>query len=135
MTARLNLRQADWLNEDARERLQQRERTRITKDGELVVTASRHRSQARNVTEAMAKLQQVHSAARFCSCTQCPPLRAQICDAAAEEPKTLSEKTRRRIDQLFVPTRLRLKKAKWIEREENEEKSREDAKEHRFCEK
>ncbi len=48
--------EADWIPEDVRARLRDLARHRITRDGELVITSSRYRSQARNVEDCFAKL-------------------------------------------------------------------------------
>ena len=45
-----------FLPEDVRGRLLARERSRLTLDGELVITSQRHREQPRNVADCLAKL-------------------------------------------------------------------------------
>ncbi|DBA81847.1 TPA: hypothetical protein ACH3X1_007566 [Trebouxia sp. C0004] len=46
-----------WLEEDAKDALKRREKNRINKEGELVITSTRSRSQADNVEDALEKLQ------------------------------------------------------------------------------
>jgi protein subunit release factor B len=48
--------EADWLPREVRERLAMRHRNRVNKDGELVVTSVRTRSQAQNLEDCFAKL-------------------------------------------------------------------------------
>lgn len=45
-----------FLPEDVRQRLLARERSRLTLDGDLVITSQRHREQPRNVADCLAKL-------------------------------------------------------------------------------
>lgn len=52
-----------WLEEDAKEALKRREKNRINKEGELVITSTRSRSQADNVEDALEKLQAAIDAA------------------------------------------------------------------------
>jgi protein subunit release factor B len=56
---RFIVREADWLPEDVRARLEEEQRARINKEGELVVTASESRSQSSNLQLAIAKIQQM----------------------------------------------------------------------------
>lgn len=53
---RFQARHSPFLPEDVRLRLVTRERSRLTIDGELVITSQRHREQPRNVADCLAKL-------------------------------------------------------------------------------
>jgi len=44
------------LPEDVRQRVLERERSRLTQDGSLLITSQRHREQPRNVADCLAKL-------------------------------------------------------------------------------
>lgn len=54
---RIVIDEVDWLEEDAKDALKRREKNRLNKDGELVITSTRSRSQAGNVEDALEKLQ------------------------------------------------------------------------------
>ncbi|XP_027080048.1 uncharacterized protein [Coffea arabica] len=54
---RFNVRNADWLSERVKERIMQMEKNRINKDGELVISSTRTRTQKGNIEDALAKLQ------------------------------------------------------------------------------
>ncbi|CAA0831487.1 Class I peptide chain release factor [Striga hermonthica] len=54
---RFNVKNALWLNEKVRERIMQMEKYRINKDGEIVITSSKTRTQQGNFEDALAKLQ------------------------------------------------------------------------------
>jgi peptidyl-tRNA hydrolase ICT1 len=60
---RFQLRNADWLDPDVLQALQQQEKNRINKDGELVIQSQRTRSQLNNVDDALDKLQSILDAA------------------------------------------------------------------------
>lgn len=60
---RINLDAASWLDEEVRAAVQRTEKKRINKDGELVITSQRTRSQADNVEDALEKLQEILDAA------------------------------------------------------------------------
>lgn len=68
--ARVNVRDAEWLPSDVRGRLLEQAATRINKDGQLVVTSTLHRSQARNLQDAIEKIQQV-ILGNSCRCSLC----------------------------------------------------------------
>jgi ribosome-associated protein len=53
---RFRLDEADWIPEDLRRRLRFVAAARINKDGELVISSSRFRSQARNLDDCFRKL-------------------------------------------------------------------------------
>lgn len=53
---RFQARRCPFLPEDIRQRLLARERSRLTLDGDLVITSQRHREQPRNVADCLAKL-------------------------------------------------------------------------------
>lgn len=54
---RITLDDVSWLEDDAKDALKRREKNRINKEGELVITSTRSRSQADNVEDALEKLQ------------------------------------------------------------------------------
>ncbi|EFN54759.1 hypothetical protein CHLNCDRAFT_24338, partial [Chlorella variabilis] len=60
---RLRLDAAAWLDEEIKEAVRRAEKKRINKEGELVLTSQRTRSQADNVEDALAKLQEILDAA------------------------------------------------------------------------
>ncbi|KAL4853087.1 Peptidyl-tRNA hydrolase ICT1 [Chlorella vulgaris] len=60
---RLRLDAASWLDEEIKEAVRRAERNRINKEGELVLTSQRTRSQADNVEDALTKLQEILDAA------------------------------------------------------------------------
>ncbi|MEI6241044.1 MAG: alternative ribosome rescue aminoacyl-tRNA hydrolase ArfB [Planctomycetia bacterium] len=53
---RFDARHSPHLPDDVRSRLLERERSRLTRDGALVITSQRHRDQPRNVADCLAKL-------------------------------------------------------------------------------
>ncbi|KAL4450122.1 hypothetical protein ABPG77_010791 [Micractinium sp. CCAP 211/92] len=60
---RLRLDAAPWLDDEVREAVRRMEKKRINKEGELVITSQRTRSQADNVEDALLKLQEILDAA------------------------------------------------------------------------
>jgi ribosome-associated protein len=60
---RFRVAEADWIPLEVRERLVAREASRITRDGELVITSSRFRSRERNLEDALEKLEETLSRA------------------------------------------------------------------------
>jgi len=60
---RVDLKVADWLPEDVKERLRQQQANRINKDGELVLQMQEYRNQGRNRQAAFDKLKDVVSVA------------------------------------------------------------------------
>ncbi|KAK9805949.1 hypothetical protein WJX73_007810 [Symbiochloris irregularis] len=54
---RLNVEAATWLEDEVRDALQRLEKGRINKEGELVITSTRSRSQTDNIEDAMEKMQ------------------------------------------------------------------------------
>jgi len=53
---RVDLKVADWLPEDVKERLRQQQANRINKDGELVLQMQEYRNQGRNRQAAFDKV-------------------------------------------------------------------------------
>lgn len=80
---RFNVKNAYWLSERVRERILQMEKNRINKDGEIVISSTRTRTQQGNVQDALEKLQ-------------------EIIDAAAYVPPPPSEETKKKIEKLAV---------------------------------
>ncbi|XP_071917897.1 uncharacterized protein [Coffea arabica] len=62
---RFNVRNADWLSERVKERIMQMEKNRINKDGELVISSTRTRTQKGNIEDALAKLQAIIDEASY----------------------------------------------------------------------
>ena len=60
---RLRLADADWIPPGARARLFATEAARINREGELVITSSRFRSQSRNLEDCIEKLSRLIEAA------------------------------------------------------------------------
>ena len=60
---RFRVADADWIPLEVRERLIAREASRITRDGELVITSSRFRMRERNLEDGLQKLQDALSRA------------------------------------------------------------------------
>ncbi len=56
---RFLVREADWIPEEVRERLQQQQATRINKEGYLAIQAQEYRTQAQNRKAAIGKLQEM----------------------------------------------------------------------------
>ncbi|XP_051137235.1 uncharacterized protein LOC127255635 [Andrographis paniculata] len=62
---RFNVKNAHWLSERVRERIMQMEKNRINRDGELVISSTKTRTQKGNVEDALAKLQEIIDAASY----------------------------------------------------------------------
>ncbi|KAI3453574.1 hypothetical protein Pfo_010237 [Paulownia fortunei] len=88
---RFNVKNANWLSERVRERIMQMEKNRINKDGEIVISSTKTRTQKSNVEDALAKLQ-------VFTC-QKKKLQA-IIDAASYVPPPPSEETVKKIAKL-----------------------------------
>jgi ribosome-associated protein len=55
---RFQVAEADWIPTDIRERLVAREASRITRDGDFVITSSRFRTRERNLEDVLEKLEE-----------------------------------------------------------------------------
>lgn len=62
---RFNVKNAHWLSERVRERILQMEKNRINKDGEIVISSTKTRTQKGNIEDALAKLQAIIDAASY----------------------------------------------------------------------
>ncbi|KAJ6388813.1 hypothetical protein OIU77_027213 [Salix suchowensis] len=62
---RFNVTNAYWLNDRIRERIMQMEKNRINKDGEIVVSSTKTRTQKGNIDDALAKLQAIIDVASY----------------------------------------------------------------------
>ncbi|XP_008798538.1 peptidyl-tRNA hydrolase ICT1, mitochondrial-like isoform X2 [Phoenix dactylifera] len=62
---RFNVKQAHWLSERVRERILQMEKNRINKDGEIVISSTKTRTQKGNIEDALEKLQAIIDAASY----------------------------------------------------------------------
>ncbi|XP_020581758.1 peptidyl-tRNA hydrolase ICT1, mitochondrial [Phalaenopsis equestris] len=78
---RFNVKNAHWLGERIREKILQMEKNRINKDGDLVISSTKTRTQKGNIEDALAKLQ-------------------EIIDSASYVPPPPSEEQKKRIQKL-----------------------------------
>lgn len=62
---RFNVNNAHWLSERVREKIIQTEKNRINKDGEIVISSTKTRTQKGNIEDALAKLQAIIDAASY----------------------------------------------------------------------
>ncbi|KAL2902223.1 Peptidyl-tRNA hydrolase ICT1 mitochondrial [Bienertia sinuspersici] len=62
---RFNVKNATWLSERVREKIMQLEKNRINKDGEIVITSTKTRTQQGNIEDALAKLQAIIDTAAY----------------------------------------------------------------------
>ncbi|GMY30109.1 peptidyl-tRNA hydrolase ICT1, mitochondrial-like [Fagus crenata] len=62
---RFNVNNAYWLSDRIREKITQMEKNRINKDGELVISSTKTRTQKGNIEDALAKLQEIIDAASY----------------------------------------------------------------------
>ncbi|KAF7138724.1 hypothetical protein RHSIM_Rhsim07G0101400 [Rhododendron simsii] len=62
---RFNVKNAYWLSERVRDRILQMEKNRINKDGELVISSTKTRTQKGNIEDALQKLQEIIDAASY----------------------------------------------------------------------
>ncbi|OMO97373.1 Peptide chain release factor class I/class II [Corchorus capsularis] len=62
---RFNVKTAYWLSDRIRERIMQLEKNRINKDGEIVISSTKTRTQKGNIDDALAKLQAIIDAAAY----------------------------------------------------------------------
>ncbi|KAJ8756246.1 hypothetical protein K2173_025058 [Erythroxylum novogranatense] len=62
---RFSVRDADWLSDRIRERIMQMEKNRINKDGEIVISSTKTRTQKGNIEDALSKLQSIIDAASY----------------------------------------------------------------------
>ncbi|KAL2464557.1 Class I peptide chain release factor [Forsythia ovata] len=62
---RFNVKNAYWLSDRVREKIMQMEKNRINKDGELVISSTKTRTQKGNIEDALAKLQAIIEAASY----------------------------------------------------------------------
>ncbi|KAG8382376.1 hypothetical protein BUALT_Bualt05G0071000 [Buddleja alternifolia] len=103
---RFNVKNANWLSERVRERIMQMEKNRINKDGEIVISSTKTRTQKGNTEDALAKLQ-------------------AIIDAASYVPPPPSQETVKKIAQLSaVSEQKRLDKKKNLSQKKAQRRSR-----------
>ncbi|KAL7165204.1 hypothetical protein ACSBR2_040978 [Camellia fascicularis] len=90
---RFNVKTAYWLSERVRERIMQTEKNRINKDGELVISSTKTRTQKGNIEDALEKLQAIIDEASY---VPPPPSEEQVKKiakmAAIGEKKRLQSK-------------------------------------------
>ncbi|XP_006649744.2 peptidyl-tRNA hydrolase ICT1, mitochondrial [Oryza brachyantha] len=91
---RFNVNEAHWLGERIKERILQTEKNRINKDGELVISSTKTRTQKGNIEDALQKIQ-------------------AIIDAASYVPPPPSEEQKKKIEKIAAAAeRKRLQKKK-----------------------
>jgi len=56
---RLKIQDQDWIPDQVKAQLARRERNRVNKDGELVVASTKHRTQKKNLEDALGKVQRM----------------------------------------------------------------------------
>ncbi|KXZ42862.1 hypothetical protein GPECTOR_114g313 [Gonium pectorale] len=56
---RFDLGRASWIPDEVKDAMRQLEKNRFTSDGVLVMQSQRHRTQAQNLDDALAKLQEI----------------------------------------------------------------------------
>ncbi|KNA04703.1 hypothetical protein SOVF_197200 [Spinacia oleracea] len=62
---RFNVKNATWLSERIREKIIQLEKNRINKEGEIVISSTKTRTQQGNIEDALSKLQAIIDAASY----------------------------------------------------------------------
>ncbi|KAL9326660.1 hypothetical protein ACSQ67_007305 [Phaseolus vulgaris] len=62
---RFNVKNAHWLSDRIRDKILQTEKNRINKEGELVISSTKTRTQKGNIEDALAKLQEIIDAASY----------------------------------------------------------------------
>ncbi|KAL9438711.1 hypothetical protein AB3S75_024394 [Citrus x aurantiifolia] len=62
---RFNVQNAYWLSDRVRQRIMQMEKNRINKDGEIVISSTKTRTQKGNIEDALGKLQAIIDAASY----------------------------------------------------------------------
>ncbi|KAK4740826.1 hypothetical protein SAY87_024414 [Trapa incisa] len=62
---RFNVKDATWLSDRIRERIMQMEKNRINRDGEIVISSTKTRTQKGNIEDALGKLQAIIDAASY----------------------------------------------------------------------
>ncbi|KAD3641242.1 hypothetical protein E3N88_30466 [Mikania micrantha] len=91
---RFNVKEAYWLSDRIRDKILQMEKNRINKDGELVISSTKTRTQKGNIEDALEKLQAIIDAASY---VPPPPSEEQSCSSraekAAEQEGPLSEES------------------------------------------
>ncbi|XP_026662890.1 peptidyl-tRNA hydrolase ICT1, mitochondrial-like isoform X1 [Phoenix dactylifera] len=92
---RFNVKQAHWLSERVRERILQMEKNRINKDGEIVISSTKTRTQKGNIEDALEKLQVLNLWFRHDSCAN-----LAIIDAASYVPPPPSKEQKKKIERL-----------------------------------
>eukprot|EP00882_Tetradesmus_deserticola_P007190 GHRQ01007571.1.p1 GENE.GHRQ01007571.1~~GHRQ01007571.1.p1 ORF type:complete len:213 (+),score=54.21 GHRQ01007571.1:306-944(+) len=54
---RFDIAKADWIPDEVKDAIQQKEKNRFTKDGTMFLTSTRHRTQGKNLDDCLGKLQ------------------------------------------------------------------------------
>ncbi|KAL4592805.1 hypothetical protein LXL04_005810 [Taraxacum kok-saghyz] len=90
---RFNIKEAYWLSDRVGDKILQMEKNRINKDGELVISSTKTRTQKGNIEDALEKLQEIINAASY---VPPPPSQEQVKKinkiAAISEAKRLQGK-------------------------------------------
>ncbi|KAI9076608.1 hypothetical protein K1719_041373 [Acacia pycnantha] len=92
---RFNVKNAHWLGDRIRERIIQTEKNRINKDGELVISSTKTRTQKGNIEDALEKLQAIIDAAAYVPPPPSEEQKKKIAKMAAigEQKRLKSKKT------------------------------------------
>ncbi|KAK4262649.1 hypothetical protein QN277_028186 [Acacia crassicarpa] len=92
---RFNIKNAYWLGDRIRERIMQTEKNRINKDGELVISSTKTRTQKGNIEDALEKLQAIIDAAAYVPPPPSEEQKKKIAKMAAigEQKRLKSKKT------------------------------------------
>ncbi|KAJ0048788.1 hypothetical protein Pint_16018 [Pistacia integerrima] len=92
---RFNVKNAYWLSDRVRQRIMQMEKNRINKDGEIVISSTKTRTQKGNVEDALGKLQAIIDAASYVPPPPSEEQKKKIAKLAAigEQKRLKSKKT------------------------------------------
>ncbi|KAL5728077.1 peptidyl-tRNA hydrolase [Ranunculus cassubicifolius] len=103
---RFNVQKAYWLSERIRDRILQLEKNKINKDGEIVISSTKTRTQKGNIEDALAKLQAIIDAASYVPPPPSEEQKKKIAKLAAiGEQKRLQSKKQLSQKKVFRRTR------------------------------
>lgn len=75
---RFHLLSADWIPENVQQKILEREKNRINKEGELVISSTKYRTQFKNLEDAIQKLETIIEDASFVPKETTPEKRAYV---------------------------------------------------------
>ncbi|KAB1217081.1 Peptidyl-tRNA hydrolase ICT1, mitochondrial [Morella rubra] len=108
---RFNVKSADWLSDRIKEKIIQMEKNRINKDGELVISSTKTRTQKGNIQDALEKLQVLKTP--HCIRPYLYSVLEAIIDAASYVPPPPTEEQKKKIAKLAaIGEQKRLKSKK-----------------------